>query len=471
MTKLAVIADIHYYSPCLGTHGRAYALRSGSDQKCLAESGAVVDAAFERIADSDADAVLIVGDITDNGEKCSHEEIKRKLLAFNEKKPVYLITSTHDWCSDGRARRYDGENVYRDVECVGREDLAGMYAEFGKDKEISSFGTSAGFYSRVFQVSDSLRVIAVNDDCDGKNGASGYGEKHMEWMTEQIKDAKSAGCDVIAMEHHLLLYGINGLINKGQSIADNFERAAALADAGLGLMLVGHSHMQRTTEFTSPSGHKITQVNVGSLCGYPAPINILEIENGKAHLKVETLDGFTYDGKEYGREFFRDHTSAVFYNLLNAAVSDKEDLRARLAADGIKIKPPDKIYPLVRFASKKALSATVGGAAGLINALTFGKGIDRKAAKAVKDENLLGVIMDVFLSVFDGSMNAAKQTAAIKTVVNNAASLPGRVIKKLPLSKEKKDKTSKLTNDIEAIAKELTFPAPPDNTECEISLC
>ena len=48
-TKLAFIADIHYYSPKLGITGRAYELRSGSDQKCLAESGAIVDAAFDRL--------------------------------------------------------------------------------------------------------------------------------------------------------------------------------------------------------------------------------------------------------------------------------------------------------------------------------------------------------------------------------------------------------------------------------------
>ena len=41
-TTLAFIADLHYYSPKLGVTGRAYDLRQGSDQKCLAESGAII---------------------------------------------------------------------------------------------------------------------------------------------------------------------------------------------------------------------------------------------------------------------------------------------------------------------------------------------------------------------------------------------------------------------------------------------
>ncbi len=46
MLKLTFIADTHHYSETLGTEGRQYALRSGSDQKCLAETGAIIDAAI-----------------------------------------------------------------------------------------------------------------------------------------------------------------------------------------------------------------------------------------------------------------------------------------------------------------------------------------------------------------------------------------------------------------------------------------
>lgn len=471
MVRLAVIADIHYFSPSLGSTGRAYELRSGSDQKCLAESGAVVDAAFGKLAASDTDAVLIAGDITNDGERCCHEEIFEKFTRFAEKKPLYLITSTHDWCSDGHARRYEGENVYRDVPTVFKEEVAEKYLVFGAQTEIARFETSRGFFSRVFQIGDALRLIAVNDDGDGRNGASGYSEAHMEWMINQIADARKANCSVIAMEHHLLLDGIDPLVHKTQIIGDHTEQAARLADAGLRLMLVGHSHMQRTTEFTSPAGNKITQINLGSLCGYPAPITYIDVENGKAHVKVEFLDRFTYNGKEYGREFFKEHTSAIFYNLLNAAATDREDFKARLAADGIRVKQLDAVYPIVRFAAKKALTVSVGRAGKLVNALTFGKGVDKAAVKAIKDDNLLTHILDVFLNVFDGSFTAKTQKEEVKTIVLDVSTLPGRVVKKMPLGREKKEKIYKITGSIEHIAEELMHPSAPDNRECDISLC
>ena len=206
--KAAFLADIHYFSPTLGTKGRAYELRSGSDQKCLAESGAVVDEAFRLLAEGDADCVCIAGDLTNDGERVSHDEMLARMKALNEKKPVYAITSTHDWCSDGRARRYRGGETFWDVETYGPEDLPELYRCFGEKEEIASFRTSRGFDSRVFRLSDELRLIAVNDDCDGEGGRSGYSPAHLAWMTEQIKKARAEGAYVIAMEHHLLLHAV-----------------------------------------------------------------------------------------------------------------------------------------------------------------------------------------------------------------------------------------------------------------------
>ncbi|MCH5198036.1 MAG: metallophosphoesterase [Oscillospiraceae bacterium] len=469
-TELAFIADIHYYSPRLGDKGRAYELRSGSDQKCLAESGAVVDAALKKIKNSSVDALVISGDVSNNGERFSHEEIYAKLRAFSEQKPVYLITSTHDWCTNHSPSRYEGDKVYNDVEALGAEELDALYKDFGRDKLIAEFETSRGFHSRCYQINEEVRLLCVNDDADGAGGKSGYSEEHLNWMVEQITKAKEAGNYIIATEHHLMLYNVSGLINKGQSIADNYEVAARLADAGLRLMFVGHSHFQRTTEFVSPAGNKITQVNIGSLCGYPAPINYVTIENGVAHIRVEFLDGFDYNGKHYDARFFKDHSADVLLNILNAAATDKQELKDRLGAHGIRIKPLDKIYFIIRRLAKTVLGITVGRAGRLVNFFTFGKGVNRKAVKAHKKEKLLPYVISIFLCLFDGSYIASSLPETVKTIVGDVGTLPGRVVSKLPIKKAKKEKIYKTTNEIEGIVRELVYPAAPDNTECSVLL-
>lgn len=46
--RFVFIADTHHFSRTLSDGGEAYAYRSGSDQKCLEETGEIIDAAFER---------------------------------------------------------------------------------------------------------------------------------------------------------------------------------------------------------------------------------------------------------------------------------------------------------------------------------------------------------------------------------------------------------------------------------------
>ena len=468
--KAAFLADIHYFSPKLGTTGRAYELRSGSDQKCLAESGAVVDAAFGLLADSDVDCVCIAGDLTNNGERWSHDEMIAKMDALNEKKPVYAITSTHDWCSDGRSRRYVGNEVIWDAETYNEADLPDLYRHFGEKDELAKFVTSRGFESRVFRLSDTLRLIAVNDDCDGEGGRSGYSPAHLAWMVEQIEKARAEGAYVIAMEHHLMLPGLGKLINGGQMIADGDRAAAALADAGLRLMFVGHSHMMRNTEFVSPAGNTITQITLGSLTGYPAPILYLTVEDGKAAAHVEFLQGFDYEGKRYGADFFRDHTADVLYHLLNAAAEDKEDLRERLAADGLKIPKYDTLYPIIRKAARKALTVKVGTAGRLLNALTLGKGADKQDIKAVKDDKLLPHIIDDFLNVFDGSYLARSQKEEVKRITVSVGQCASAVVGRLPMGKDKKAGILKTTDQIGDIARELMYPSGPDSIDWVIDL-
>ena len=82
--KFAIIADPHYYSEKLGNSGFAYTMRANSDQKMLAHSRAVITAALEEIKNSDAEFLLIAGDLTNEGERVSHEEMRHLLYDFQK---------------------------------------------------------------------------------------------------------------------------------------------------------------------------------------------------------------------------------------------------------------------------------------------------------------------------------------------------------------------------------------------------
>ena len=468
--RIAFIADIHHYSEKLGNSGRAYELREGSDQKCLKETGAVLDAAFRKFSEEDTQCVCIAGDITNDGEKVSHEEVKEKFEAFSRNKKLYVITSTHDWCSDHNPRRFEGNEIYNDVETLSAEELTEWYKGFGEEDCISAYKTPIGLVSRCFQVTEGLRILAVHDDCDGPGGSSGYSDAHLSWMCQQLDKAKEDGCKVIAMEHHLLLHPLCRFINKGQSIGDNFRVASVLADHGLRLMLVGHSHMQRTTEFVSENGNKITQINLGSLTGHPAPVTYVTFDGENAKIDVEFLREFTYNGEKCTDEYFRRHTLGVLFNLLEAGKSDKTDFYERLRANGIKIPSYDLLYPVIRFACKWLLKAKCGTVGRLLNFITFGKAIDKKPLKAIKNMLLLDLVSKVFLCVFDGSYAIKDASDAEKAVVGCVGKLPSRIIRKLPLKDSKKEGILNTTDQIAALVDELMYPSSPDNFNTVIAL-
>ena len=82
-----LVTDTHYFEPSLGASGKEYDEYMKGEQMCLAENANIVKAVFREIAnDSDADIVLIAGDLTKNGEKESHKGFIKELY-----KPLYLM--------------------------------------------------------------------------------------------------------------------------------------------------------------------------------------------------------------------------------------------------------------------------------------------------------------------------------------------------------------------------------------------
>lgn len=426
--KLTFIADLHYYSPTLGTSGSAYEMRSGSDQKCLAETGAIIDAAFEKIANSDTDAVLIAGDVTNDGETVSHNELREKFYRLKKKKPVYLVTATHDWCCDGNPRKFIGAEVSNNVETMPPEKLSEFYSDFGPKQAVAKYKTHLGIYSYVVQLSENVRLLAICDDQNGK-GRAGYTEDHFKWIEQQIKLASDDNCLIIGMQHHLLIPHINPLLTAGCCVGDREETASRLADAGLKYMFVGHSHIQRTDEFKSPSGNVITEVNIGSLCGYPAPIvEVTVLQDMRLKVDVDHLDSFEWQGRRVNAEkYMRRHSCRLIERVLESGSADDFEARmTALQANGRKLRP---LYPLVKPVMNIIKDGTVGELYSKIRLFGLGRFVDKAAVNALGGYRVLDVIEDVLMGALDGSMTKYSRDSDFYRLVMSFVSIPSKIFK------------------------------------------
>lgn len=427
-TKLTFIADLHYYSETLGTDGRAYALRSGSDQKCLGETGGIIDAAFSAIAAGDSEAVLILGDVSNDGERICHEELREKLYELKKHKPVYLLTATHDWCCDQNPRRFVGNSVYHDVPVMAGGELRDFYEDFGPKEALSEFFTHLGTSSYTADIGENVRILCLNDDQNGK-GRAGFKEDHFCWIEEQIKKAKEEGKFLIGMEHHLLMNHVHPILTAGTTcVGDKEEVASRLADAGLRYMFVGHSHLQSIECFTSKKGNPLFEINVGSLCGYPSPmVNVTVSEEG-VKIRTDHPGKFTYQGKTYDTlDYVRQHSLGLVDNILAAAISGKTDFTERLTALGV---PEDKaslLYIIARPIVKYVRGVTVGEGYKKLKLLGFGRFFNKALMEEFRDKKAMDFAYEIFLSALDGGKVRHEKGSSYYRAVMDFMAIPVKI--------------------------------------------
>lgn len=428
--KLTFIADTHYYSKSLGTSGKAYALRSGSDQKCLAETAEIIDAAFEKIGESDTDAVFILGDVTNNGEMVSHIEFREKLYKLKRKKPVYIITATHDWCCDGNPRRFEGNKTYSDVPVMKSRDLPGFYNDFGPGQAIDSFITDIGTVCYTIELGGNVRVLCLNDD-KNENDHAGFTPACRKWIENQLENARRDGCLMIGIEHHLLLPHISPLITGGSTCVEHREQIAEwFADNGLRYMFVGHSHIQNTDSFISRSGNQITEVNVGALCGYPAPIvNVTVQADGTLFYEVDHLKTFKLgDTQTDAQQYLAKHACELIFNVTKCRA--KQDFIERADALQLNGRALSKYWFIIKPLLVKIDTMLVWDAYKVLCRLGLAADVSKAEAMQFRYKSLREMIGEMWLSILDGSAEPHPKNSAYYKLVMCALSAPSKLFKK-----------------------------------------
>lgn len=290
-----LVTDTHYYDSSFKRTGKAYEARSRTDQKCVAETPAIIDAGFEQLVqDTDTNIILIPGDLVYRGEYQSHVGFRDRLYKLQEKgKKIYIITARHDYCEDGEPVEFEDDQLIP-VKGMPRDELRDFYKDFGFADAISEHRESMSY---VAQLGDGIRLLALNCDGDCKD-FKGLWDNQLEWALEQIKKAHDEGQYIFAMTHYPLLpfSPIMHLIGDAK-LTDWEQTATMLADAGLDLIFTGHMHAQAITDYTTKKGNIITDVQTGCFVGCPCAYRKVTFnsDTNKIDIKSYTIKDFDYD--------------------------------------------------------------------------------------------------------------------------------------------------------------------------------
>lgn len=317
--SLYVVTDPHYFENALGASGEAYERRSRTDQKCIAETGAIIDAGFRKLAaDADTEVILIPGDMVYRAEKASHIGFIQKLNALKAQgKRIYVITARHD-CEEA-ARGFVGDEEIP-VESTTRAELRTLYADFGFTEAISEHADSMSY---VVQLTEGIRLLALNCDGDLK-GFKGLWDDQMAWALAEIQKAHESGNYIFAMTHYPLLPGSPIMQMVGDAKLTDWEkRANEFADAGLDLIFTGHMHMQSLTQYTTENGNTITDICTGSFVGCPCAYRKVTFSDTCIQIDSFTIEDFDWDKQgKTAEEYFTWRFDRMITDIIDAMAYD-----------------------------------------------------------------------------------------------------------------------------------------------------
>ena len=326
---IVVISDTHLYdSSELGSTGEAFEDYLNSDRKMLVESEAILDAALEKIAQSDAKYLLIPGDLTKDGEEVNHQLMADKLAAFEAETgiQVFVINGNHD-ISNANAVRFEGDTTVP-VATVDTQEFRSIYAQFGYDEAVAQDPNSLSY---AVDLGDDYRLIVMdsgiyNDDKENpeQQTAGRLTESTMAWVKEQIQDAIADGRRPVGMMHHGLVphTSIQPTMFSEYLVENYTQVAQELADAGMNLVFTGHFHSQDVSMTTTQEENVLYDVETGSLVTSPCPVRYVSLGEDEfgyttGHItEVEGIDNFP----AYAGQFLQEGMEGLVESMLPAVL-------------------------------------------------------------------------------------------------------------------------------------------------------
>ena len=254
-----------------------------ADSKIMMDySKPVFDKLCSQIITDKPDLLLIVGDMTKDGEIESHEYVINKLTEIESAGiPVFVIPGNHDrgWQQNAKIYR---NNIAEDTKYTSMSRFSNYYKDFGYGEGSELHGTTLTYATEIWP---GLTLIGIDS---GQTAT--VDEDAVTWACAKAKEAKDKGQQVIAMMHHALLPHIYAqeLIHVNSVVSNNEEIRDRLMAAGVKVMLTGHYHISDITRYTNLQGQEIYDVCTGSPIAYPCDYRVLTFNDDFSRLKIST---------------------------------------------------------------------------------------------------------------------------------------------------------------------------------------
>lgn len=407
--KFSILSDTHYYSKKNWVDGNYNDFPPENNQLLMKYSEEIIKYVFDKLDKNDeSEIILISGDLTNNGEITSHDEMREALLSLKKQgKKVYVITATHDY-DDGIMDAFgrDKNNQPVPVPRLGREKLLDYYGEFGYNDAISVHKESMSYMA---QLTEGYRLLALNDDYGNPN--CGYSEDCFEWIKEQINKAHNEGQFVVAMTHHPIIAPsvLYKIIGANDMLYQHELRAEQFADMGLPFIMTGHSHIHNISKIQTKKGNLFYDISTSALVGFPPAYREIEIIPNERKIDIKSIFVDNVPGFDTNGLTLTEYTKKLFLGSIADAVNDAENNYEKFAEFAVGMSISKEVSSKYKFIFKNG--------AKFLNHLTFGKvwkfirfssKVSSAEIKTIKNKKVVPFIIDVAANLFKGDADIEK---------------------------------------------------------------
>lgn len=375
--KITVLSDVHYISRRM--------LENVTDRELLMKP-AICEQALKQAAGEDADVILITGDLTDAGDKPSHDDLIKLLREIKKSgKKVYVTTATHDYHHyEAYVRKYGGSVRYRKMpwsapffdrdaenyaelveeefaalphkdimpeleEVYSPEELWRLYREFGVDDALY---VCEDAHAYCVELDKKTWCLMLNDDFRNNeqgNASATYSPTCFRWIDSIVKEARKKGIFVFACTHHPLLPPV-----PAYRIGADYKNMRAayvghtLADIGVELVFSGHTHFSDIGFMRSDKGNLLCDITTPSVRFYPPEFRVADIDGEKGTVNVRSVAVDNIEGFDLGGKTLKEYMREAFYGEYEAKIAALPSPLNSVVAN-MKLK---HIYPLCRRASR-----------------------------------------------------------------------------------------------------------------------
>lgn len=289
--KLLTVSDIHYLSPHLTDKGVAFRrFLAAGDGKQLEYSSEMLEALRYDAVLRRPNAVIISGDLSNNGEEASHKELAGQLKKLEQESGtrVYVIPGNHD-IRNPWARSFKGRRQYP-TDNVTAGEFRRIYDSFGYGEALLEDEDSLSYLAAP---SDELWLLMLDTSQYGHNKALGHPQLEgrvsagtLEWIGTCGRMAAEHGAQLIAVMHHSLM-NHSRFLPEGFTVEDHPAVIDALVKNGIRLVFSGHIHMQDISS-SSQDGKLVYDIASSALSVYPHEYGLLHYSSAGRTLDYST---------------------------------------------------------------------------------------------------------------------------------------------------------------------------------------